>query len=79
LDHQQQSSDVYSSILSADRFTHEPEKIKKWREEQTTRIETKDAEEEVKKREWKEAAKKELDDWYKQRADQVAKRQEGNK
>jgi hypothetical protein len=62
-----------------DKLTQEPEKIKKWRDEQKKRIETKDADEELKKREWKESAKRELDDWYKQRAEQLVKTRETNK
>lgn len=73
------SNDLYSAISSADQLTQEPEKIKKWREEQKKRIETKDAEEELKKKEWKEAAKKELDDWYKNRQEQLVKTRENNK
>ena len=71
--------DLYSSIQNVDRLTQEPEKIKKWREEQKKRIETKDAEEEQKKKEWKESAKKELEDWYKNRHDQLIKTRENNK
>ncbi len=70
---------MYTAIQRADKLTQEPEKIKKWREEQKKRIETKDAEEELKKREWKESAKKELDEWYKQRAEQLVKTRETNK
>jgi clathrin light chain B len=70
---------LYTAIQRADKLTQEPEKIKKWREEQKKRIETKDAEEELKKREWKESAKKELDEWYKQRAEQLVKTRETNK
>ena len=62
-----------------DRYTQEPEKIKKWREEQKTRIQVKDAEEEVKKKELREAAKRELEEWYKNRQEQLAKTKENNK
>lgn len=72
-------NDLYSAIHSMDKLSVEPEKIKRWREEQKIRLETKDAEEEQKKKEWKEAAKKELDDWYKNRADQLKKTHENNK
>ena len=50
---------------------NEPEKIRKWREEFTTRINKKDTEEEVKRRDMREQAKKELDDFYKQRIEQL--------
>lgn len=49
----------------------EPETIRKWREEFTTRIEKKDTEEESKRKELREQAKKELDDFYKQRGEQL--------
>lgn len=62
-----------------DKLAQEPEKIKRWREEQKLRISTKDAEEEKKKAEWKAAAKKELDEWFKNRQEQLAKTHADNK
>lgn len=50
---------------------NEPEKIRKWREEFNARIEKKDSEEDVKRKEMREQAKKELDDFYKQRVEQL--------
>lgn len=73
------NNDVYSSISKADVLTKEPEKITRWREEQQLRLSTKDAEEEQKKQEWKELAKKELDDWYKNRQEQLTKTIANNK
>lgn len=73
------STDVFSAISKVDKLTQEPEKIKLWREEQRVRLQTKDAEEENKKREWKEAAKKEVEDWYKNRQEQLAKTHASNK
>lgn len=49
----------------------EPETIRRWREEFAARIEKKDAEEEIKRRELREQAKKELDDFHKQRVEQL--------
>lgn len=40
---------------------------------------TLDAEEAQKKEAWREAAKKELDDWYKHHNDQVSKTKETNR
>jgi len=57
----------------------EPEKIKKWREEQKTRLEEKDKEEEIKKDELREIAKKELEDWYKHHEEQIAKTKAANR
>jgi len=50
---------------------NEPETIRKWREEFTNRIEKKDTEEETKRKDLREQAKKELDDFYKQRTEQL--------
>ncbi|XP_033351450.1 clathrin light chain isoform X2 [Bombus vosnesenskii] len=57
----------------------EPEKIRKWREEQKTRLEEKDAEEEKKKEEWKETARKELEEWYKHHAEAISKTKTTNR
>jgi hypothetical protein len=50
---------------------NEPETIRKWREEFAARIEKKDSEEEIKRKELREQAKKELDDFHKQRIEQL--------
>uniref|UniRef100_A0A1Y1KRW2 Clathrin light chain n=1 Tax=Photinus pyralis TaxID=7054 RepID=A0A1Y1KRW2_PHOPY len=57
----------------------EPEKIKKWREEQKTRLEEKDREEEIKKEELRQIAAKELQDWYKHHEEQIAKTKAANR
>ncbi|KAK4887526.1 hypothetical protein RN001_003797 [Aquatica leii] len=57
----------------------EPEKIRKWREEQKTRLEEKDKEEEKKKEELREIASKELQDWYKHHEEQIAKTKAANR
>jgi len=57
----------------------EPEKIKKWREEQKARLEEKDANEEKKKAEMREAAKKELEEWYKHHEEIIAKTKADNR
>ncbi|KAK9876634.1 hypothetical protein WA026_014013 [Henosepilachna vigintioctopunctata] len=57
----------------------EPEKIKKWREEQIKRLEAKDAEEERKKEELREIAKKELADWYKNHEETISKTKAANR
>nr|XP_053643364.1 clathrin light chain-like isoform X2 [Cherax quadricarinatus] len=57
----------------------DPEKIKIWREQQRIRLEQKDAAEEVSKIELKEKARKELEDWYKQHEEQVAKTRQANR
>ncbi|XP_012280128.1 clathrin light chain isoform X2 [Orussus abietinus] len=57
----------------------EPEKIRKWREEQKARLEEKDAEEERKKEEWRLAAKKELEEWYKHHTEAISKTKATNR
>uniref|UniRef100_A0A1B6L7V0 Clathrin light chain n=1 Tax=Graphocephala atropunctata TaxID=36148 RepID=A0A1B6L7V0_9HEMI len=57
----------------------EPEKIKKWREEQKARLEEKDANEEKKKAEMREAAKRELEEWYKHHEEVIAKTKADNR
>jgi len=57
----------------------EPEKIRIWREEQTRLLDQKDAEEERKKEELREQAKKELDEWYTRYAEQLEKSKLNNR
>lgn len=57
----------------------EPERIKLWREEQKTRLEQKDLEEEKKKEELREQARKELEDWYKHHEEAIAKTKSSNR
>jgi hypothetical protein len=75
-DEEEESSDPFAAVS---KIAQEGEKIKAWREEQRERLETKDNEEAVKKNEWKESAKKELEEWYQKRADQQVKTHENNK
>uniref|UniRef100_A0A915K3Q1 Clathrin light chain n=1 Tax=Romanomermis culicivorax TaxID=13658 RepID=A0A915K3Q1_ROMCU len=57
----------------------EPEKIRKWRDEQKTRLENKDAQEEKEKERLRQQARKELEDWYKIRDEQLEKTKNSNK
>ncbi|XP_035219671.1 clathrin light chain-like isoform X2 [Stegodyphus dumicola] len=57
----------------------EPQKIKMWREEQQKMLEIKDAEEEKKKLELQQTAKKELDDWYARYREQIEKAKLNNR
>jgi hypothetical protein len=76
-DDRQFTSNGPTSIFETTRIV--PEKIQIWREEQKARLETKDAEEEIRKKELKEKAKKELDDWYKHHGEQLEKTKENNR
>jgi len=73
------STDQYSAVKSVDKLRQEPEKIRKWREDQTERLAKKDAESEKKKAEWREVARQELEDWYKHRDEQVEKSKKLNR
>ncbi|XP_055703951.1 clathrin light chain isoform X2 [Phlebotomus papatasi] len=73
------SNDFEISYRSAKPPMEEPEKIKKWREDQKTRLEEKDREEEKKKEELKVQAKKELEDWYKQHEESITKTKSSNR
>ncbi|ERL85518.1 hypothetical protein D910_02937 [Dendroctonus ponderosae] len=68
-----------SPPMSFSQPREEPEKIKKWREEQVKRLEEKDKEEERKKEELREVAKKELDDWYRSHEETIAKTKAANR
>ncbi|KAK3782412.1 hypothetical protein RRG08_033053 [Elysia crispata] len=72
-------TNIYEAISQQDTVRAEPEKIKLWREEQRARLEAKDQEEEVRKKELREKAKKELDDWYKHHQEQLEKTKENNR
>ncbi|XP_034936293.1 clathrin light chain isoform X2 [Chelonus insularis] len=76
-----QPSDTFSAPepTPAPVVKEEPEKIRKWREEQAKRLAEKDAEEEKKKEEWKKAAKKELEEWYKHHAETTSKTKATNR
>ncbi|XP_060580644.1 clathrin light chain A-like isoform X2 [Ruditapes philippinarum] len=74
-----QANDAYSAITQVDKQRAEPEKIRLWREENTRRIAKKDEEEEKRVKEWRDIAKKELDDWYKHHEEQLTKTKENNR
>lgn len=58
---------------------NEPEKIRKWREEFSARISKKDTDEETKRLEMRDQAKKELEDFYKQRQEQMERTKNQNR
>lgn len=73
------ASTGYAAIQLADRERTEPDKIRAWREQQQQRLTEKDAAEERHIKEWQQAARKELDDWYKHRDEQLGKTRESNR
>ncbi|XP_021924465.1 clathrin light chain isoform X6 [Zootermopsis nevadensis] len=73
-------SELFASSAPTRSVTREePEKIKKWREEQKKRLEEKDANEEKRKEELREGAKKELDEWYRHHEEQISKTKTANR
>jgi len=73
------SSDPYNQIKQIDRQRAEPEKLRIWREEQVEMLQKKDAESERKKAEWRDIARRELEEWYKHRNEQVDKAKKVNR
>lgn len=73
------SSDPYNQVKHMDKQRAEPEKLRIWREEQVEMLLKKDAESECKKAEWREDAKRELEEWYKHRNEQVEKAKKVNR
>lgn len=73
--HQDSSTynDGYAAIAQADRLTQEPESLRKWREEQKERLEELDAAAKVTEQEWREKAKKDLEEWYQRQSEQIEK------
>lgn len=71
--------DFFNFVVAPPTVREEPERIKKWREEQKARLEEKDREEEKKKDELREQAKKELKDWYKHHEEAISKTKSSNR
>ncbi|TKR58391.1 hypothetical protein L596_029843 [Steinernema carpocapsae] len=71
------------SSASLQTYSSEPRKeaesITKWRAEQAELLAKKDADEEKKIVEWREAAKKELEDWHKNREEALTKKKAANR
>lgn len=71
--------DAYAAVSHADRLHSEPESIRKWREEQVERLRVLDANSKKQEVEWKEKAKKELDEWYSRQNEQLEKIKANNR
>ncbi|XP_015419368.1 PREDICTED: clathrin light chain B isoform X5 [Myotis davidii] len=72
-------ADGYAAIAQADRLTQEPESIRKWREEQRKRLQELDAASKVTEQEWREKAKKDLEEWNQRQSEQVEKNKISNR
>ncbi|XP_053573012.1 clathrin light chain B [Bombina bombina] len=71
--------DGYAAIAHADRLTQEPESLRIWREEQKQRLEELDAASKVTEQEWREKAKKDLEEWYQRQSEQIEKNKVSNR
>ncbi|KXJ70075.1 hypothetical protein RP20_CCG024939 [Aedes albopictus] len=76
---EEDGNDDFSGYTVPKQVTEEPERIRKWREEQKARLEEKDREEERKKEELREQARKELEDWYKHHEESISKTKAANR
>ncbi|XP_072351289.1 clathrin light chain A-like isoform X3 [Scyliorhinus torazame] len=76
---QEIDADAYSAISQADQLQQEPESIRKWREEQIKHLAELDANSRETELEWREKAKKELEDWYIQQAEQLEEMKTNNR
>ncbi|XP_005993439.1 clathrin light chain B isoform X2 [Latimeria chalumnae] len=72
-------TDAYAAIARADHLSQEPESIRKWREEQKKRLDDLDAVSRKAEVEWKEKAKKELEEWYVRQNEQMEKNKINNR
>ncbi|KAM7000240.1 clathrin light chain B [Tautogolabrus adspersus] len=72
-------TDNYAAIAQVDVQRQEPESLRKWREEQKTRLEALDSASKTAEAEWREKAKKELEDWHVHQNEQMEKNKANNR
>nr|XP_046180988.1 clathrin light chain A-like [Oncorhynchus gorbuscha] len=72
-------SDSYAAIAQVDSLRAEPESLRKWREEQKARLEQLDSASKAAEADWKEKAKKELEDWHVHQIEQMEKKKSNNR
>ncbi|KAM4621464.1 clathrin light chain B [Polymixia lowei] len=72
-------TDSYAAIAQVDQLRQEPESLRKWREEQKARLEELDSASKAAEAEWKEKAKKELEDWHVHQNEQMEKNKVNNR
>ncbi|XP_036097654.1 clathrin light chain B isoform X2 [Molossus molossus] len=70
---------INGDVFQVDRLTQEPESIRKWREEQRKRLQELDAASKVTEQEWREKAKKDLEEWNQRQSEQVEKNKINNR
>ncbi|XP_048455252.1 clathrin light chain B isoform X3 [Rhincodon typus] len=76
---QENGADAYSAISQADKLPQEPDSIRKWREEQIKHLAELDANSREAELEWREKAKKDLEDWYIQQAEHLEEMKTNNR
>ncbi|XP_062903049.1 clathrin light chain A-like isoform X1 [Mobula hypostoma] len=76
---QENVADVYAAISEADGLYQEPDSIRRWREEQIKHLEALDANSREAELEWREKAKKELEDWYTQQEEHLEEMKTNNR
>ncbi|XP_076595021.1 clathrin light chain B isoform X2 [Chaetodon auriga] len=72
-------TDNYAAIAQVDIQRQEPESLRKWREEQKTRLDALDSASKAAEAEWREKAKKELEDWHVHQSEQMEKNKANNR
>ncbi|XP_056151134.1 clathrin light chain B isoform X2 [Lampris incognitus] len=72
-------TDSYAAIAQVDQLRQEPESLRKWREEQKKRLEELDSASKAAEAEWKDKARKELDDWHVHQNEQMEKNKANNR
>ncbi|XP_057706091.1 clathrin light chain B isoform X4 [Corythoichthys intestinalis] len=72
-------TDNYAAIAQVDIQRQEPESLRKWREEQKARLEALDSASKAAEAEWREKAKKELEDWHVHQTEQMEKHKANNR
>ncbi|XP_052373956.1 clathrin light chain A-like isoform X2 [Oncorhynchus keta] len=72
-------SDSYAAIAQVDSLRAEPESLRKWREEQKAQLEQLDSASKATEAEWKEKAKRELEDWHVHQIEQMEKSKANNR
>ncbi|XP_029917212.1 clathrin light chain B isoform X2 [Myripristis murdjan] len=72
-------TDSYAAIAQVDQQRQEPESLRKWREEQKARLEELDSASKAAEAEWKEKARKELEDWHVHQNEQMEKNKANNR
>ncbi|XP_075756803.1 clathrin light chain B isoform X4 [Pelodiscus sinensis] len=72
-------TDAYEAVARADRLTQEPESIRQWREEQKKRLQELDAASKVLEQEWRDKARRDLEEWHVRQTEQMEKNRVNNR